>query len=133
VSTRHAKVRAPQKTAKGCGQWKCRLLGAEDELVSVDVLEDCGGAPGFDFGGLHELDASRFELLVGLRDVVAGLRARNAELDPALLVIGLVWEGLVREDDESEFLDVEVEGGVLIMAEVCGEKTGTAMWFWMLW
>ena len=36
------------------------LLAAEDELVSVQVLEDCRGAPGFNFWRRDEFDAFGF-------------------------------------------------------------------------
>jgi len=102
-------------------------------LVAVQVLEDGRGAPGLYFWGCGEFDASGFKLFVGLLDVIAlegdagegadaalmavrveeykaGLGAGDAEFDPALLVA----EGLVGEDDESQFLGVEVESCVLI-------------------
>src|SRR5579863_4563115 len=49
-------------------------------------------------------------MTVGVEEHQAGLRAGDAELNPALLVT----EGLVGENDESEFLGVEVERGILI-------------------
>jgi hypothetical protein len=80
-------------------------------------------------------------MTVRIEEHQAGLRAGNAEFDPALLRIGFTWERLIGQNDEAEFPGVELESGVLItygnrcnlmdliMAEVCWKSVGDATWF----
>ena len=49
-------------------------------------------------------------MAVGIEQDEAGLRAGDADLDPALLLA----KRLVGEDDEAQLLGVEIERGVLI-------------------
>src|ERR1035438_1890324 len=109
------------------------LFGTQDELVAVGVFEDRRGAPGLYLRGLDKFDASGDVVFVGFLHIVgqerdtsegadavllagrgeehdAGLGTGDAEFDPTLLVA----ERLVGEDDESEFLGVEIERCVLI-------------------
>src|SRR4051812_42875614 len=89
------------------------LFAAQDELISVRILELREGAPGLDGRGLHELDAPTLQLLIGLLHVIARERTvdegtdsvfvpfgrekhnacfctRDLELDPTLFAHGLV-------------------------------------------
>src|SRR5579872_3399442 len=105
----------------------------QHELIAILVLENRRCSPGFLLRRLHELNATRAQLVKGLLHAIshegdAGERsdpvfltrgrkqhdlrvgARDAQLDPAPAIA----EGLIGHNLEAELLGVELEGLVLI-------------------
>src|ERR1041385_91446 len=98
--------RSERRATQRAGEPRAWLLGAHDEDVAVDVLENRHRGAVLAERVLDELDAFRFQIARGRLDVVApeadalhpagrervaepeqddaGLRAGNAEFDPAL-------------------------------------------------
>lgn len=109
-----------------------RLLRAKDETVAVGVREDRRCAPVRTLGLLHKRNALALQLPYCAFDVVgpegdvhlatglhgigeaeeddSRLRARDAQLEPALLVV----KGLIGDQAEAEFLRVERQRPLLI-------------------